>query len=82
MSNLTVKNTGKGLLTGSWTGVTTAPYSVTANPMFSIPPGGNTPITVSFTPTVKGHAAPATFMINVNPPSTGARTVTLKGIGK
>ena len=82
MSNLTIKNTGKGMLTGSWTGVATPLYSVTANPLFSIPPGGTRSITVSFTPTMKGHAPTATFMINVNSPSTASRTVTLKGIGK
>jgi hypothetical protein len=81
-STLTIKNTGKGVLTGSWTGVTTSLYSVTANPLFNIQPNGTQPITVGFTPTVKGHAATATFMINVMSPSTGARTVTLKGIGK
>jgi hypothetical protein len=85
MPNLTIKNTGKGLLTGSWTGVTpttTAPYTVTANPSFSIQPGGTAPITVSFTPAMKGRAATATFMINVNAPSTGTKTVTLRGTGK
>ena len=82
MPTLTIKNTGKGLLTGSWTGVTTAPYGVIANPLFSIQPGGTTPITVSFTPMMKGRAPTATFMINVDAPSTGTRTVTLRGTGK
>jgi hypothetical protein len=82
-ANLTIRNSGHGLLTGSWSSLDggTTPYSVTGSP-FTLQPQATTTIAVSFTPTVKGRAATATFTISVDTPSTGGRAVVLRGIGR
>jgi len=82
-ANLTIKNTGKGLLTGSFPSLTSspgAPYDVTGAP-FSLQPRTSTTIPITFTAPVKGRAPTATLTISVDSPSTGSRTVTLRGIG-
>lgn len=78
---LTIRNTGKGLLSGDWATVMTTPYSVTGSP-FSLPPGATMPITINFSPTVKGNAPSAVLVIGVIAPSTSTTVVTLKGVGK
>ena len=81
-ANLTFKNAGKGALSGSWTGVSTPPYSVTAGTFGPLQPGATSTIPVTFTPTAKGPGTPtATITITVAAPSTGTATVTLKGVG-
>jgi len=80
---LTIKNAGKGMLSGSWTAVTTLPYGVTAGLFGPLGPGKTAPpITVNFSPTTKGNAAPVGLVFSVNPPGTGGTTVMLQGIGK
>jgi hypothetical protein len=84
-ATLTLKNAGRGLVTGSWSAVTpttAAPFSVAGSPFFSLTPGAKTTIPITFTPAVKGRATNAALIIMVNSPSTGGRTVTLRGIGK
>jgi hypothetical protein len=84
-ATLTLKNAGRGLVTGSWSPVTptaAAPFSVAGNPFFSLMPGTQTTIPITFTPAVKGRAANAALTIMVNSPTTGGRTVTLRGLGK
>jgi hypothetical protein len=79
--NLTIKNAGRGLLTGDWATVATSGYAVTGAP-FAIPPGISASIPISFTATVKGNAPTVVLPIGVIGPSTGSTVVTLKGVGK
>jgi hypothetical protein len=84
IGDLTVRNAGKGLLTITWPTLTaspTAPYSVTGETM-TLNPAEKLTIPISFAATVKGRAPTAPFAISVTTPSTGARTVTLRGIGQ
>jgi hypothetical protein len=81
-ATMKITNVGRGTLSGSWTAVTTAPYSVTAGSFGPLPFRGTQPITIDFTPTVKGRAATGSLTITVAPPSTGGRTVSLRGVGK
>jgi hypothetical protein len=84
VGNLTIRNNGRGLLTVSWPTLTssaTAPYSVTGATNMAINPATSVTIPISFTATVKGRAPTAPFAISVTAPSTGARTVTLRGLG-
>ncbi len=80
--DLPIKNTGKGMLSGSWTAVSTAPYSVSAGFFGPLQPHATSTIAISFTPLTKGRALPASLIISVDAPSTGGRTVTLKGTGR
>jgi len=80
-ATLTIRNTGKGLLSGDWATVMTTPYRVTGSP-FSLAPGTTMPITINFSPSVKGNAPSAVLVIGVIAPSTSTTVVTLKGVGK
>jgi len=86
MANLNVRNAGRGLLTIMWPTLTaspTAPYSVSGATKVDIQPGATLPIPITFTATTKGRAPTAPFAISVvDGLSTGARTVTLRGIGQ
>jgi kumamolisin len=79
--NLTIKNTGKGLLAGDWSPVQVDPYTINFG-HFEIPPGMTQSIPITFNPTVKGTAPSAALAIGVIPPSTGSTSVKLQGIGK
>jgi hypothetical protein len=80
--NLTLKNSGKGSLSGSWPNLSSGPYTVTAGVFGPIGPGKTSPLPITFKPTVKGKAPTATLTISVTAPGTGGTTVTLKGTGK
>jgi hypothetical protein len=79
--NLTIKNAGRGVLSGDWATVATSGYAVTGAP-FAIPPGMSASIPISFTTSVKGNAPTVVLPIAVIGPSTGSTVVTLKGVGK
>jgi hypothetical protein len=79
--SLTIKNNGKGSLSGDWASVTTSNYSV-APGSFALEAGQTTTIPITFIPTVKGNAPSAALAISVIAPSTGSTIVTLKGVGK
>ena len=79
--NLTIKNVGKGFLSGDWAPVTMLPYSVPFG-HFDLPAGMTKGIPITFSPTVKGNAPSMALAIGVIGPSTGTTVVTLKGIGK
>jgi hypothetical protein len=80
---LTIKNSGKGNLSGSWQAINSPPYSVQAGSFGPLPPNGTTPpITITFDPTAKGNAAPVDFPISVTSPGAVDVTVALKGSGK
>ena len=79
---LVLKNAGKGVMSGSWQAVSTPPYSVAAGTFVAIQPKASVSIPIVFMPTTKGKQSPGGLTISVDPPSTGARTVTLKGVGK
>ena len=82
-AHLTIKNSGKGVLSGSWAAVTNPPYSVTAMPFGPLQPGKTATIPVTFTATAKGKATTTgSLTITVTPPSTGSTTVTIQGTGK
>jgi hypothetical protein len=84
-ANLTLRNTGRGLLAVSWptlvASLPTSPYSVTGGTM-NLSPSTTFTIPITFTATAKGHAPTAPFTISVSGLSTGGRTVTLRGIGQ
>jgi hypothetical protein len=79
--SLTIRNTGKGQLSGNWASVMTANYNVTGQP-FTIPPGSSTTVPITFSPSVKGNAPSVALAISVISPSTSSTVVTLKGVGK
>ena len=80
---LTIKNTGKGNLSGSWLAINTPPFSVAAGSFGPLAPkGAAPPITVTFNPMIKGNAAPVNFPITVTSPGATGVTVILKGSGK
>lgn len=79
---LKITNVGRGTLSGSWPSVTTAPYSVTGQNFGPLQPHGTATVTIDFTATAKGRAMPGSLTITVNAPSTGGRTVSLRGVGK
>jgi hypothetical protein len=80
-ANLSIKNVGKGVLSGNWATVAISPYSVTSGP-FALTPGSSIAIPITFHPTVKGTAPSVALAIQVVGPSTGGKVVTLKGVGK
>ena len=61
-ANLTLRNVGKGLLSGDWPKVTIPPYQIDAG-HFDLQPGITTSIPISFTATVKGTAPSAALAI-------------------
>ncbi len=79
--NLTIKNIGKGLLSGDWAPVSIGPYQIDSG-HFDLQPGATHSIPISFTPTVKGSAPSVALAIGVIAPSTSSTFVTLKGVGK
>jgi hypothetical protein len=81
-ASLTIKNAGKGFLSGSWAPIAIAPYSVAAGSFGPLQPGATTNITITFSPTLKGNAPTVVLPITVGGPSTGTTAVTLKGVGK
>jgi hypothetical protein len=83
-ANLTIKNAGRGLLVISFPSLIAnpfSPYSVTGTTM-NIQPGASDSIAIGFTPGIKGPAPIASLTISVASPSTGGRTVILRGMGK
>jgi hypothetical protein len=78
--SLTLKNVGKGLLTGGISAAT-GPFSGAGGSGSLLPGQATDPIVITFTPT---SATPVTQFLQVTaqPPSTGSTTVTLKGIVK
>jgi hypothetical protein len=81
-TNLTIKNVGKGLLSGEWEPVTLAPYSVAGGFFGPLQPGATALIPITFTPSAKGAAPIVDLPIIVDSPSTGDLPVALRGIGK
>jgi hypothetical protein len=84
-ANLTLKNVGKGILTGSSPGPMPSPTFMEmgggGGGGNAILPGQHQTLTITFTPTQTGTTL-GSIQINVDPPSTGGTTVTLKGISK
>jgi hypothetical protein len=80
-TSLTIKNTGKGLLSGDWAPVNIAPYQINSQ-HFDLAPGATIPIPITFSPAVKGTNPSAALAIGVIAPSRGNTVVTLRGIGK
>jgi len=78
--NLTIKNTGKGLLSGDWVPVATPPYSVAGN-SFALQPNATANIAIIFSPTAKGTAPSVVLPIEILGPGTSSTAVTLKGVG-
>jgi hypothetical protein len=82
-ANLTIRNAGRGLLSVSWPTLSPSPgvpYSATGGSM-DLQPSTTFTIPISFTATAKGRAPTAPFPLTVSGLSTGARSVTLRGIG-
>ncbi len=80
-TSLTIKNTGRGLLSGDWAPVNIAPYQVGPG-HFDLAPGATIPVPITFSPAVKGVNPSAALAIGVIAPSTGSTVVTLHGSGK
>lgn len=80
--NLTLRNAGRGLLSGSWPGVSVGPYTVNAGSFGPLASGGTATIPITFRPTAKGAAPSAALPIEVIGPSTGNTVVTLRGVGQ
>ena len=82
--NLVIKNAGKGILSGNWAAVTTAPFSVSAGSFGPLQPRQSAPpITITFNPpATKGAAVPVTLVISPTSPGAVGATVTLKGVAK
>jgi Pro-kumamolisin, activation domain len=81
-ASLTIKNSGKGLLSGSWTPVAIPPYSVAGGSFGPLAAGATASITINFSPSVKGNAPTVVMVVSALAPSTGSAVVTLKGVGK
>ena len=85
--DLQVKNVGKGALTCSWNPLSSPPYRVVVNgnalgvPLLSLQPGATGTIKIGFTPTKKGRAPSVRFTVTADSPSTGSRTIILRGTG-
>jgi hypothetical protein len=79
---LTIKNRGRGFLSGTWAPVSVAPYTVAGGNFGPLAPGATTGIPITFHPTVKGNAPSAALAIEVSAPSTGSTVVTLRGVGR
>ena len=79
--NLTIKNVGKGVLSGDWPSIEIGPYSVNGG-HFDVQPGATFPIPIGFIPTAKGNAPTVALAVTVSGPSSGSTVVTLKGVGK
>ena len=80
--NLTIKNSGKGVLTGSWSSITTPPFMVTGNTFGPILPGKTQVVVVSFSPTSKGKISPVPLTITITGPFPGTGSVSIGGTGK
>jgi hypothetical protein len=81
--NLTIKNNGKGTLSGSWQSISTPPFTVTGGSFGPLSPGKSAPpIAIAFAPTAKGSVTPVSLTISVTSPGAVGATVTLKGTGK
>jgi hypothetical protein len=81
-TNLTIKNVGKGLLSGKWEPVTVVPYSVAGGSFGPLQPGAIALIPITFAPSEKGAASIVDLSLIVDRPSLGDRPVALKGIGR
>lgn len=75
-----IKNTGAGVLSGS-IGPLASPFMLTSPTSFNLGPGVSFPITITFTPSVKGLAK-QTLAITMNAPTPGSVEVTVQGKGK
>ncbi len=80
-ANLTIKNAGKGILSGDWAPVAIPPYLIDSG-HFDLQPGTSTTISISFVPIVKGPAPSVALAIGITAPSTSTTAVTLKGTGR
>ena len=81
-ANLTLRNAGRGFLSGSWTAVSVGPYTVSAGSFGPLASGATATIPITFSPTTKGAAPSAALPVEVVGPSTGSTIVTLRGVGK
>jgi hypothetical protein len=81
-SNLTIRNTGKGLLSGSWTPIADAPYSEAGGSFGPLTRGETSTIPIDFSPTVKGNAATVTLTINIVGQSGKPTVVKIRGVAK
>jgi hypothetical protein len=83
--NLTIKNSGKGELAGSWPAITSSlasPFTVAAG-SFDLQPGQSArPIAISYSPSAKGASTPVNLVVSVTSPGAVGATVVLKGKGK
>jgi len=79
-ANLVLKNVGKGVLTESSIAAA-APFGGGGNTNTPIEPGATSTIGITFTPTKTGVTT-GSLQINVALPSTGTRTVILRGVTK
>jgi hypothetical protein len=81
-SNLTIRNIGKGLLSGTWPTVTAGPYSLAGGSFGPLQKGATATIPITFAPTAKGNAEIVDLPIMVTEPSIGDMPVALRGVGK
>lgn len=81
-ANLTIKNVGKGFLSGTWTPVAIPPYSIAGGSFGPLQPGTSADIPIDFSPSAKGPAPSVALAVEVVGPSTGGTVVTLTGMGK
>jgi hypothetical protein len=80
--DLQIKNIGKGALSGRWSPVVSSVYSIAGGSFVALQPKATATIRIFFTPSIKGRAQTGSLMISVDAPGTGAKNVTLKGVGK
>lgn len=81
-SDLKIRNTGKGLLEGTWTPIAASPYSVVGGSFGPLTQGESSTIPISFSPTVKGNAPTVMLTINIAGQSGGTTIVRLRGVAK
>src|SRR5579864_8800593 len=80
--NLPIKNLGRGSLSGTWSTVSIAPFSVAGGSFGPLAPGASASIPISFSPTAKGITPSVALAVQVSSPSTGGTVVRLTGTGK
>ncbi len=81
-ATLTLKNVGKGFLSGNWLPVSISPYTVMAGSFGPLAPGATQSISINFSPTVKGTAPSVALPIQILGPGMSSTAVVLKGVGK
>jgi hypothetical protein len=81
-SNLTIRNTGKGLLSGSWTSIADSLYRVAGGSFGPLARSETSTIPIDFSPTVKGNAATVLLTINIVGQSVQPTVVRIRGVAK